>query len=256
MSINPLFRDHINFRDLGGYKSIDGRSIKPGLLFRSGGLYLLNEQETENFLALGIKSIMDLRTSSEAEERPDPVFPNIEVVRHSGVAFRGGSEIDFSPVGMSKIGKEGEEQLMLLKQYYNEIPFDNEALRLLMSKVADGSVPLLFHCHTGKDRTGVFAMVLLLALGIDEETVFQDFMLSNEFHKETIEQELSLNKEKIKEHPVLRELICMRTGVTETIGRSVISEIQNRHGSIEKYFRREFSMDENSLSNLRDMYLE
>ena len=256
MSINPLFKDKINFRDLGGYEARDGRKIKPGLLYRSGGLYLMSEEELESFKSLGIKFIMDLRTKQETDKEPDPVFEGIEMVQHSGLTFKGGEEIDFSPVGMSKIGQEGIDQLNALSKYYKMIPFDNEAMRILMDKVVSHDVPLLFHCATGKDRTGTAAIIILSALDIPEETVFEDFMLSNDFHRKTIDKLLKESEERIKEHPVLGELIQMRAGVTENIGRSVLHEIYNRYGSIDEYFLREYGLTQDDLQNLRDFYLE
>ena len=254
MSINPLFRDHINFRDLGGYETLDGRHIKPGLLYRSGGLYLMDDQEIENFLSLGIKFIMDFRTTAEATAKPDPVFPEIEIIRHSGLEFRGGEEIDFSPIGMSKIGKEGHHQLDLLKKYYNQVPFDNEAFRILMKAITEEKAPLVFHCYTGKDRTGVFAMILLLALGVPEETVFRDYLLSNEFHKIPLEKALNDKAETIKTNPEVKELTTMWFGVSEDIGREVLSSIHSKYGSLEEYFLQEFNLDSKGLDSLRNMY--
>lgn len=250
------FRDHINFRDLGGYKSQDGRRIKPGLLYRSGGLYLFDQEETEYFLSLGIKYIMDFRTKEETEAHPDPVFPGIEMIRHSGLTTKGGDEIDFSPIGMSKIGKDGIDQLQKLREYYRNIPFDNDAFKNLMAMIVSGEVPLVFHCYTGKDRTGVFAIVLLLALGIDEETVMRDFMLSNYYHRDALVRALTDNADKFEEHPEVKELLTMWFGVSEDIGRSVIQEINTRYGSKEEYFLREYGLDEDAIWNLRDAYLE
>lgn len=254
--MNSTFRDHINFRDLGGYQAEDGRHIKPGLLYRSGGLYLMNEEERETFESLGIKFIMDLRTKAESDVSPDPVFPGIDMVRHSGITFKGGEEIDFSPIGMSKIGKEGHDQLALLMGYYTGIPFENEAFKTLMQKIIDGEVPIVFHCHTGKDRTGVFAIILLMALGIDNETIFQDFKLSNYYHREALSRALSDNAEKIRLHPEAEELLTMWFGVSENVGRAVISSIETRYGSKEDYFRIEYGLDEEGLDKLRDFYLE
>lgn len=255
MNINNYFNKSVNFRDLGGYEAADGRHIKSGLLYRSGGLYLMNPGELDFFKSLGIKSVMDLRTKEEADARPDPYLPEIDIVRHSGIAFANGEEIDFSPTGMSKIGKEGENQIRLIKEYYSSIPFNNEAFKILMNKIISNNAPILFHCHTGKDRTGVFAIILLKALGVDDETVFRDFMLSNEYHRESIEKAFFENAEKIKTHPEVKKLLTMWFGVSEDVGRSVISCINNKYGSPESYFEKEFGLDESGLSSLRNLYL-
>ena len=250
------FRDHINFRDLGGYKSQDGRHIKPGLLYRSGGLYLFNDEETEYFLSLGIKHIMDFRTKEESDAKPDPVFPGIDMIRHSGITTKGGEEIDFSPSGMSQIGQDGIDQLNKLKEYYNNIPFDNDAFKKLMAMIVAHEVPIVFHCFTGKDRTGVFAIVLLMALGVDDETILRDFMLSNYYHRETLLKALADNAHKFDDYPEAKELTTMCYGVSENIGRDVIKTISTRYGSKEEYFLREYGLDEDALWALRDFYME
>ena len=250
------FRDHINFRDLGGYKSQDGRHVKPGLLYRSGGLYLFNDEETKHFLSLGIKYIMDFRTKEESDARPDPVFPGIEMIRHSGITTKGGDEIDFSPTGMSQMGEAGIDQLSKLYGYYCNIPFDNDAFKKLMALIVAKEVPIVFHCFTGKDRTGVFAIILLLALGVDEETVLRDFILSNYYHRDSLVNALDENAYKFDDHPEVKELITMWFGVSENVGRSVINEINSRYGSKEEYFLREYGLSEDALWELRDYYLE
>lgn len=256
MSINPLFRDEINFRDLGGYKAQDGRVLKHGLIYRSGGIYLMNPEELDHFKSLGIKYILDLRTAEESHHQPDPVLNQVKMVRHSGVVFRGGEEIDFSPVGMSKIGQEGLDQRDHLLSYYTEMPFDNEAFQILMSDLENNEVPMVFHCATGKDRTGVAAMVVLTALGIPKETILQDFLLSNQYHMPTINRVLEENREKILQHPILEELLRMRTGVTEKTGKLVLDNIFNRYGSPEKYLEEEFHLTPERLSKFRDFYLD
>ena len=256
MSINPQFRDNINFRDLGGYRAVDGRTVKPGLLYRSGGLYLLNEEETAHFLSLGIKYIMDFRTKEETDAKPDPVFPGIEMIRHSGLTTKGGDEIDFSPTGMSQIGKEGLHQLEIVTEYYRNIPFDNDAFKKLMAMIVAHKVPIVFHCFTGKDRTGVFAMVLLLALGVDKETIMQDYMLSNDYHRPTLENALAENADKFPAHPESKELLTMCFGVSERIGFEILESIDKRYGSTDEYFLREFGLDQKDLAELRDYYLE
>ena len=89
------FRKNINFRDLGAYTGADGRRIKPGLLYRSGGLYFMNEEELAFFRTLGVRYVMDLRTRAEADAQPDPVLDGITYLQHSGLEFSTAKEIDF-----------------------------------------------------------------------------------------------------------------------------------------------------------------
>ncbi|MDD6439471.1 MAG: tyrosine-protein phosphatase, partial [Lachnospiraceae bacterium] len=183
-------RDEINFRDLGGYRSSDGRMIRQGCFYRSGGLYKMNDSELAFLKSLQIRTLLDLRTKAEAAKKPDPVLPGVTVLQHSGVVSAGGEEIDFSPAGMKLLGEAGLTQIENMHQYYRMMPFHNEALHILMKEVICGNVPVLFHCATGKDRTGVAAMILLLLLGVPEQTVLQDYLLSNFYRRDVIRRHM------------------------------------------------------------------
>ena len=249
------FRDYINFRDLGGYVMQDGRVIKPGLLYRSGGLYKMNAEELEVFKSFGIASIMDLRTKREADERPDPEVPGAVMVQHSGLEIGTANEIDFSPEGMRQIGASGERQVALLRAYYCEIPFYNEAYAELLRMVAHFEAPLVFHCASGKDRTGVAAMLILLLLGASRELVYEDYLLSNEYLKEDLETEFAENENEMKTHPELRELLTMLAGVSPVAGKLVLDEIFARYSGIEEYFLEEYGIDEAGIAAIREFYL-
>ena len=243
----------------------------------------MTPEELESFKALGVKYVMDLRTNEESLVDPDPILPDVEAVRHSGLVSKGGEEIDFSPAGMSKVGEEGQMQYNALAAYYSTMPFGNEAFKILMGKLVEKKVPLLFHCATGKDRTGVATMIILAALGVSEEIILRDYLLSNYYHRETIQSTLSENAEKIEEHPILETLIQMRTGVHEEIGRIVLDAMllnkenrphlqtfanENRpslkntsiNNSSERdpflpYLKLEFGLGPKELEELRDYYL-
>ena len=92
---------------------------------------------------------------------------------------------------MHQTGDEAKEQFDKLELYYKEIIFGNLDFRLFLESVAEGKVPIIFHCASGKDRTGAAAILLLLALGVDEETVMEDFLLTNAFNADLIEEDWS-----------------------------------------------------------------
>lgn len=253
--MQEIFNKQLNFRDLGGYVTKDGRMIKPGIFYRSGGIFLFNEQELERLKALKIHTIFDLRTKEEIEERPNPVIPGVNYIQFSGVMNELGEEIDFSPTGMRQIGGDGFEQLRKLQDYYCEIPFHNKAMKLFFEQIKEGNVPILFHCASGKDRTGVTAILLLLLLGVDDQTIMEDYMLSNKYLEDNIERELMENKEIIEKHPEAKELLTMMMGVSANIGETVIKTIYERSKTVEQYFLEEYGFDEEMIHNIRNKYL-
>ena len=169
MSIDQRFNDALNFRDLGGLKSKDGRKVRNGFLFRGAGLAYFNEKELEEFGKLKVKTIMDLRSLSEITTIPDPVIEGASYIQHNGMTVEGSEDIDWSPTGMRKIGGAAEKQLKQIRGYYKTIALNNEAYRIMLKEIEDRHVPIYFHCMTGKDRTGVGAMIILMALGVKEE---------------------------------------------------------------------------------------
>lgn len=255
MNISAM-HDEVNFRDLGGIRTADGHVIRKGLLYRSGGLYLMNEEEKAYFRSLNIRCILDLRTAKEAEEKPDPVFDGVQVLQHSGVVSTGGEQIDFSPAGMHKIGAEGVDQLHRLEGYYVAMPFHNEAFHVLVKAVQEHNVPLVFHCATGKDRTGVAAMVVEALLGVDEGTILEDYLLSNVYFQRRLAACMEAEADRIAAHPEAGELLLMQKGVRPEIGEAVISEMKKRCGSLDGYIHQEYGLSDHDVSQIREFYLE
>jgi protein-tyrosine phosphatase len=249
------FRDIMNFRDLGGYETADHHHVQKGLFYRSAGLYFFTEEEKQAFTTLGIRFILDLRTSSEAAAHPDPIFPSIRMVRHSGVVSKGGEEIDFSPKGMGQIGQAGKEQYEALLSYYEKMPYQNEAFHVLFHEIDENNLPIVFHCATGKDRTGVAAMLILLLLGVDRETVLQDYLLSNTYRAEDIAH-IRKEKEANLQDPYGKKLIMMQAGVLEEVGNAVLDSIFKTDGSPENYFRKEYGYDETKIMEFRQRFTE
>lgn len=248
-----LFRKELNFRDLGGYETRDHRQIRCGLFYRSSNLSWMNEAERKTFQNLDIQYILDLRTKEESQHESDPVFEGITNVRHSGVVSRGGEEIDFSPKGMSKIGTDGKNQYEMLMKYYENMPFDNEALHVLIHLIRTGNVPVCFHCATGKDRTGIAAMIVLLLFNVDEKTVMQDYLLSNTYRQMVIEKMFAQNRKQTEDNYGNR-LLMMRAGVLEETGRNVLNAIRKRYGTYESYFAEEYGLKPDEIRNLRERY--
>ena len=247
------FRDFINFRDLGQYKTKDGRDIKKGLIFRSAGLEFYNDEELEELKKLKLKTIFDLRSDKEIEEYPDPEIEGATYISCSGVISKTGEEVDFSPKGMYKTGEEGQAQIERIIRHYQDIPVGNRSFRLIFDELLEENVPLLFHCATGKDRTGVAAILILLALGVDEETVRYDYLISNENRKHILHKELKdIDKE---EDPELYELTLIRRGVSERILDIVMETIKEKYSSYDEFFAKEYDLSKEDLERLRKIYL-
>lgn len=255
MQIDPRFKDDLNFRDLGGSECEDGRKVREGFFYRGAGLGYFDSEELENFEKLGIRTIMDLRSRQEIKALPDPKIKGAEIIEHSGLVVKGSEDIDWSPAGMAKIGGEAFEQLGKIKGYYQNIAFDNKAFQIMMEQIVKGQVPIYFHCATGKDRTGVAAMLLLLMLGVKKEEIRKDYLVTNVFRKKILEKSLEKVADRAKDHPEIATLITLQDGVVEKTFDIVMDSIEERYGDIESYFDKEFHLSRDKIRELRDRYL-
>lgn len=165
------FQGGTNFRELGGYPSVDGRHVKYGHFYRGGTLHDLKSDEDRARLdGLGLKLVLDFRSTGECRVSPDYVPDGAGYCQISAMRYDNGDEVDFSPEGMKRVEKEFAflNDLSIidsLKSYYARMPFNNPAFQAVFDALENEDVPLLFHCTSGKDRTGVGAMLILLALG-------------------------------------------------------------------------------------------
>lgn len=249
------FRDILNFRDLGGYPASDSRKIRPGCFYRSGGLFFLTPEEMEHFYSLNVSTVIDLRTVSECEEMPDPDLGGTIVQQHSGLMSTGGDEIDFSPRGMLLIGAAGEKQFADLHRYYIDMPYDNEAFRLIFDHIRAGHTPILFHCASGKDRTGVASIMVMGLLGCDRETILSDYTLSNTYCSSQLIRAFEECDVDLNEHPERRDLLQMMHGVLPSIGSDVYDGIIERYGSMENLLMDDYGFTADEITEIRNCYL-
>lgn len=182
-----------NFRDLGGYTTADGRSVRWNRVYRSNDLSGLTGADLEYLTRVGINLICDFRSERERIEAPDREFPaagspqvdaeydppqwlnltveqtglDPQVVREQ---IRSGA---ISAVAMRRV---------MRRAYRSFVTDYSDQWAELFRKIADAdSLPTVVHCTAGKDRTGFAAALILLALGVPEETVFEDYMLTNQY---------------------------------------------------------------------------
>jgi protein-tyrosine phosphatase len=167
-----------NLRDLGGYATADGRQVRWRTIYRSGAIYRLTADDRAAMHALGITAICDLRTPDERAHRPMDWHDGLNVHYFGGVRLESGARLE----RLLTAGAAVREQMRQRMQgIYRRLPFEQApSYRHLFHMLASGRVPLLFNCSAGKDRTGVAAALLLTVLGVPRETIFADYLLSNE----------------------------------------------------------------------------
>ena len=249
------FSPELNFRDLGGLKTNDGRIVRNGHFYRGAGLPYFNEEELEEFEKLNIRTIMDLRSKAEIINRPDPLIPGANIIEHSGLVVKGSEDIDWSPAGMRKIGGEASYQLERIRGYYQTIALDNKAYRIMMNEIINGHLPIYFHCMTGKDRTGVAAMIISMALNVRLDEMKKDYLLSNVYRKKILEQSIRSVADVGIDHPEILTLVTIQDGVLASTFETVIASILNKYDDFDAYLKKEYSLDKEKLTDFRNRYL-
>ncbi len=166
------FEGCFNFRDIGGYPTADGRSVRWGRYFRAGRQDRMTAADLAAAKQLGIKAQIDLRRPDEAQEQGRGPLETMGATYHNlPVIPEGGSEQLSRLVGDSNISGE---------RYLGYLEFGPETWLAMFRLFEDAdSSPVVLHCTAGKDRTGVSTAFLLSVLGVDRAIIDADYLLTN-----------------------------------------------------------------------------
>jgi len=193
--VNPVFAEEPEFqrvihlkgtsntRDIGGYQTADGRTINWRQIIRSDRLSRLTPEDFQKLEALGLRTVIDLRTVRENKKDPTvwegdnpPQFFHFPVGDSNGPWFKKQKKL------LSRNRFTEEDMLEHMMNGYQMVAeVGSPSYEKLMEVVLDESNwPILIHCSAGKDRAGVAMTLILEALGVDRKTIMEDYMLTNE----------------------------------------------------------------------------
>lgn len=168
-----------NFRDLGGYRTADGRTVRWGVLFRSGSMHFLTAADYAYLERLGIRTVCDFRSTGERATEPvswpAAAAPNVLADDYVQDLKRSGLTAGTSPATAD------EARAKMTRLYPELLAQFNGQYRRMFAELLAGRAPLAFNCSAGKDRTGVAAALLLTALGVPRGTVIEDYLLTNRY---------------------------------------------------------------------------
>ena len=251
----------MNFRDLGGYATTDGRTTKWRTVFRSGNFARLSPKEQMTLSALNLYQVMDLRSAGERERAPSLWYDDTH--RPETVLLPiGGSTADWSS-SLSRALQTGDFTSMDMHasfmSMYSTVPLSNAAeyAALFANILASDGRPVLIHCTAGKDRTGIAAALLLAALNVPLDTIMQDFMLSNiTIDAERTSKMLAIifSKQSGKEvDPVaIKPLLTVQPEYLETS----FAVIENEYGSVDNYLREALGLTTAKRKQLQQLLLD
>lgn len=246
-----------NFRELGGYLADEGKHVRWGQIYRGIPTGKLTGEADRRLLdSLGLRLILDLRSSGEAKKEPDYVPDGARLVQICGLCAEDGAEIAFAPGDIEKLMQTAEEGESISQRLYRRMLTGNKAFKELFRALEAGETPILFHCSAGKDRTGVAAMLILLALGASDEVICADFEQTNACRKAEIDAVLAEHAAEIAADPACRMRYYAMAGVDPAAAPFVLDTIRREFGSAENYLETEYGLTPARLMRLRRMYLE
>lgn len=257
-----LSLEHIdNFRDMGGYTGAGGKTVKWGYFFRSGALAGLSDLEKSYIDNLNLKHILDYRVPAETARAEDYIPEHTAYHNISAFKIPQKNNPQMKDADMEARLKnittteELEELIKEFKAFYHKLPFQNPAYKQMFQFLKSGGVPFIQHCTAGKDRTGTGCAILLLALGVDRETVIGDYLLSAAYrakrNKRFIERLLE-NGEIIPEAAApFYTLLSVEREYIET----AFHAIDEAYPNFEDYLSQEYQVTPADLENWQNFYL-
>ena len=246
-----------NFRELGGYRADEGKTVKWGQIYRGFPTgRLTTEADRARLDGLGLRLILDLRSGVEAAKLPDYVPDGARLVQICGLRDATGQEIDFSPNDIQRLVQNAPAGTNLTQLIYRQMLTGNKAFKELFRALEAGETPILFHCTAGKDRTGVAAMLILLALGASDETICADYARTNLCRAAEIEKAMADHAAEIAADPAQKLRWQTSAGVDPETAPFVLRTIRQDYGSAESYLEAEYGLTPARLMRLRRMYLE
>ena len=250
-----------NLRDLGGYQTVDGRTVVHGKVYRSDQFNPMNDADKAKLATTPIRTVFDLRTVAERDAAPDELPAgwqhrpiNVLADEASAMAAEAGAIMHDPAKLTAEFGRPGliDE---IFEQTYRQLVYLPSALqgfgdlyRALGDPAQQAGV---FHCATGKDRTGWAAAALLTLLGVPRETVYADYLRSNEYllpyYAPMIDKFVAAGGS--------RDLITTFLDVRTPWLDAAFDEMTKRYGTIENYFATGLGIDAGQQAALKDQLL-
>lgn len=248
---------------MGGIPAADGKKIKYGKLIRSGRLCKLPAETVQTLKDMKLDNIIDMRTPKERETRPSTIIEGVEyhnlplVATATEEIMTGKSMTSIVFKQSKRIKKDFPDYESYIHAMYDILAFSpssvavlKEVFRLLLAE----ENCILWHCNSGTDRTGIVAMLLETALGVEKDVIMEDYMASFRFQR----RRRYLQRTALVIVPMfkLKGLLHAMMFIKPRYLLRLMEEMEKRYGSVLGYIRTELGVTDEQISLLREKYLE
>ncbi|NBE55433.1 protein-tyrosine-phosphatase [Streptomyces sp. YC537] len=248
----------VNVRDLGGYRTDKGRHIRPGQAFRADSLGKATKADVKKLSALNLGTVVDFRTPLEVKRDGADRLPAGLKVTSRAVNDLGLYAKTMEAIGSKDPVKQedmlgGGKAEQLMRDIYRSFATDPDSRRqfaaTLRDLAKDRRTPLVFHCTSGKDRTGWVSYLLLRAVGVPARTAEKDYLLSNDFRaKADRETREGLEKSGYMKNP---DLLVPLQDVRADYLDAALDQVRRDYGGLDGYLTEGLGLDRSNLAGLR-----
>jgi len=231
-----------NFRDLGGYGGHGGRAVRWRVLFRADHLARLSAPDHDQIQALNIGRSFDFRGEQESQAQ---AYQLLHIERHSLAIEPTLVQYLHTQVQAGRSVTADDAAAAMHATYRGFVRHNSDRFAALFTHLLAQDTPLVFHCTAGKDRTGLAAALILSALGVSQEDILHDYLLTNALYRH----------EPAATGLLSPEVMNVVWRVRPEFLRSALQVIDEDHGSMAHYLEVRMGLDAQSLERLRYLYL-
>jgi protein-tyrosine phosphatase len=249
-----------NLRDLGGWRTADGHHVRTGVVFRSAELSRLHGDDLAAFGRLDVRTVFDLRTTAEVTSQPDALpdgtpWVHLDVLADADHAAPAELQRIFSdPALASEQLVDGQAERYFESAYrgFVTLPSARSAYAQLFQGMAAADGPVLYHCATGKDRTGWATAVLFQLLGMPDDVVMEEYLLTNAELLPAVQPWLDQFRDSGGDPALLMPVL----GVQASYLEAALEEMRTTYGTVEEYAGTALGLSPVLIDALRTRLLE
>ena len=246
-----------NIRDLGGLKGFEGRNIKFGRLYRGGALNRVNDDDIEILKSFNLTHVVDFRGDDEFVYQPDYHIPGVQYVNFSVIQEKIKKEDRMHDDGnLLWFVEENTSGFEHMKQQYRDSINEEKsqiAYRNFFKLLQEEDKVVYFHCSQGKDRVGLAAYFIESILGVDQETILEDYLFSNVAMEDKIQNILGNIRFKDFYNPFYHQKLLDVFAAKEEYLQAAIDEINKNYGDTLSYCQNILGVD---IDKFRKLYLD